>query len=176
MFTSKKIRKAFEKLFEMFDEDELEALIDNYLDEIASISPYWLAKAFNANATKLYGYRAVSHIEDGMNFYGKPLTKKKGVLLLNYVNSSIENEHLEMVNCSELWLLEDMSFAHVRCFGTLIKGDERPDAATEYRQFVRRVARKDDIFFCPDDLLCQLDNSCMIAQAMHNATNSKPKG
>ena len=25
MFTSKKIRKAFEKLFEMFDEDELEA-------------------------------------------------------------------------------------------------------------------------------------------------------
>ena len=163
MFTSKKIRKAFEKLFEMFDEDELEALIDNYLDEIA-------------NATKLYGYRAVSHIEDGLNFYGKPLTKKKGVLLLNYVNSSIENEHLQMVNCSELWLLEDMSFAHVRCFGTLIKGDERPDAATEYRQFVRRVARKDDIFFCPDDLLCQLDDSCMIAQAMHNATNSKPKG
>ena len=149
MFTSKKIRKAFEKLFEMFDEDELEALIDNYLDEIASISPYWLAKAFNANATKLYGYRAVSHIEDGMNFYGKPLTKKKGVLLLNYVNSSIENEHLQMVNCSELWLLEDMSFAHVRCFGTLIKGDERPDAATEYRQFVRRVARKDDISSAP---------------------------
>ena len=176
MFTSKKIRKAFEKLFEMFDEDELEALIDNYLDEIASISPYWLAKAFNANATKLYAYRAVSHIGDGVNFYSKSLTKKKGVLLLSYLDSSIENDHLQMVQCSELWLLEDMSFAHVQCIGTLIKGDERPDAATEYRQFVRRVARKDDIFFCPDDLLCQLDNSCMIAQAMHNATNSKPKG
>ena len=26
MFTSKKIRKAFEKLFEMFDEDDLAAL------------------------------------------------------------------------------------------------------------------------------------------------------
>ena len=80
MFTPKKIHKAFEKLFEMFDEDDLAALIDNYLEEIEGISPYWLAKAFNANATKLYGYRAVSHIEDGMNFYGKPLTKKKGVL------------------------------------------------------------------------------------------------
>ena len=111
-----------------------------------------------------------------MNFYGKPLTKKKGVLLLNYVNSSIENEHLQMVNCSELWLLEDMSFAHVQCIGTLVKGDERPDAATEYRRFVRKVKTEDDIFFSFDDLICSLDDFCMFAQAMNEATNSKPKG
>ena len=176
MFTPKNIERAFENLSELVSPDIQAALSENYHEEMEDISPRWLAKAFDAKATKLYGYRAMSRVEGGMTYYGKPLTKKKGVLLLNYVNSSIENEHLQMVNCSELWLLEDMSFAHVRCFGTLIKGDERPDAATEYRQFVRRVARKDDIFFCPDDLLCQLDDSCMIAQAMHNATNSKPKG
>lgn len=176
MFTPKKIAKAFENLFELFDEDILSALNENYHEEIDDISPFWLAKAFNANATKLCGYRAVSHIGDGVNFYGKPLTKKKGVLLLNYLDSSIENDHLQMVHTSELWLLEDMSFAHVRCIGTLIKGDERPDAATEYRQFVRRVARKDDIFFEPDDLICNLDDSCTFAQVMNKATICEPNG
>ena len=68
------------------------------------------------------------------------------------------------------------SFAHVRCVGTLIKGDERPDAATEYRKFVRRVARKDDIFFEPDDLLCHLDDSCTFAQVMNKATICEPNG
>lgn len=176
MFTPKKIRKALEKLFDLFDEDILNALHENYDEEIEDISPYWLAKAFNTNATKLYGYRAMSHIGDGVNFYGKTLTKKKAALLLRYVDNSIENDHFQMLNCSELWLLEDMSFAHVRCVATLIKGDERPDAATEYREFVRRVARKDDIFFNPDDLVCHLDDSCMIAQATSNATICKPNG
>ena len=176
MFTPKNIERAFKNLFELVSPDIQAALFENYHEEMDDISPRWLAKAFDAKATKLYGYRAMSRVEGGMTYYGKPLTKKKGVLLMSYQDDSIENNHVQMLQCSELWLLEDMSFAHVRCFGTLIKGDERPDAATEYRQFVRRVARKDDIFFCPDDLLCQLDDSCMIAQAMHNATNSKPKG
>lgn len=176
MFTPKKITKALEKLFELFDEDVLNALHENYDEEIEDISPYWLAKAFNADATKLYAYRAMTHVGDGSNFYGKTLTKKKAALLVRYVDTSIENDHFQLLNCSELWLLEDMSFAHVRCVASLIKGDERPDAATEYREFVRKVVCKDDIFFNPDDLVCHLDDCCMMAQLMNRATNSKPNG
>ena len=126
MFTPKKIAKAFEKLFELFDEDVLSALNENYHEEIDDISPFWLAKAFNANAIKLYGYRAVSHIGDGVNFYGKPLTKKKGILLLNYLDGSIENDHLQMVHTSELWLLEDMSFAQTAGTQWQRRGVRRP--------------------------------------------------
>ena len=176
MFTPKNIERAFENLSELVSPDIQAALSENYHEEMEDISPRWLAKAFNAKATKLYGYRAMSRVEGGMTYYGKPLTKKKGVLLMSYQDDSIENNHVQMLQCSELWLLEDMSFAHVQCIGTLVKGDERPDAATEYRRFVRKVKTEDDIFFSFDDLICRLDDFCMFAQAMNEATNSKPKG
>lgn len=174
MFTPKNIERAFKEIFELASPDIQAALVENYHEEMEDISPRWLAKAFNAKTTKLYGYRAMSHVEDGMTYYGKPLTKKKGVLLMSYLDNSIENDHLQMLQCSELWLLEDMSFAHVRCVGTLVKGDERPDAATEYRQFVRRVQKEDDIFFSFDDLICRLDDFCMFAQTMNEATVNEP--
>lgn len=41
MFTPKKIAKAFENLFELFDEDILSALNENYHEEIDDI---WLMK------------------------------------------------------------------------------------------------------------------------------------
>ena len=79
-----------------------------------------------------------------------------------------------MICCTELWLLEDMRFAVVRYVGTLVKGGDDADCITEYRSFVKNIEHENDVFFSPEDLICELDDACMFAQLFDEATIYEP--
>ena len=169
MFTPKKIENALIRLFDLFDADVMENLYENYDEEIEDISPRWLAKAFKEKASTVYEFRAVSRVGDGLDYSGRVLFKHRGVNLLSYLESSMENERLRMITCTELWLLEDMTFTVVQYVGTLVKGGEDADCITEYRRFVKNIKTEEDVFFTPEDLICTLDDTCMFAQLYERA-------
>ena len=82
----------------------------------------------------------------------------------------MENERLRMITCTELWLLEDMTFTVVQYVGTMVKDGGDADCVTEYRRFVKNIKSEDDVFFSPEDLICALDDTCMFAQLFNKAT------
>ena len=174
MFTPKKIENALARLFDLFDPEIMEGLYENYGEEIEDISPYWLAKAFKENACPIYEYRAICRVGDGIDYTGRVLFKNRGVRVLSYLDSSMENERLRVLSCTELWLLEDMTFAVVQYVGTMVKGRDDADCITEYRRFVSKIKTEEDVFFDPEDLIYTLDDTCMIAQLYDRATVCKP--
>ena len=121
MFTPKKIENALVKLFDLFDAEVMENLYENYDEEIEDISPKWLAKAFTENASTIPEFRMVCRAGDGIDYNGRVLFKHRGVILLAYPESIIENERMRTVTCTELWFLEDMTFAVVQYAGTMTK-------------------------------------------------------
>ncbi len=174
MFTPSKIEGALERLFDLFDADVMAELYENHGEEIEDISPKWLAKAFKEQADTVYEFRAVCRVGDGLNYHGKVLFNQRAVNLLSYLENSIENERLRMIYCTELWLLEDMTFAVVHYMGTLVKDGDDADCVTEYRSFVKNIESEDDVFFTPEDLICALDDTCMFAQVVNEATIYEP--
>ena len=69
---------------------------------------------------------------------------------------------------TELWLMEDMSFAVVRSVGMQLDM-ESEQYETCYRVFLRAVESVDDLFFSPENLLSELEEMC-IPQWEHTAT------
>lgn len=174
MFTPKDIESALISLFDLLDPEVMEMLYENFGEEIDDISPDLLAKVFKEKADTICEYRAVSRVGDGIDYHGKLLFDQRAVNLLSYLESSVENERLRMICCTELWLLEDMRFAVVRYVGTLVKGGDDADCITEYRSFVKNIEHENDVFFSPEDLICELDDTCMFAQLFNEATIYEP--
>ena len=105
-----------------------------------------------------------------IDYNGRVLFKHRGVNLLSYLENTMENERLRMITCTELWLLEDMTFTVVQYVGTMVKDGGDADCVTEYRRFVKNIKSEDDVFFSPEDLICALDDTCMFAQLFNKAT------
>lgn len=164
MFTPKKIEGALTRLFNLFDAEVMEGLYENYGEEIEDISLKLLAKACRKNATTVYEYRTVCRVSEDFDFNGRTLFKHRGVNLLSYQEAVMENGRLLLMTCTELWLLEDMTFAVVQYVGTLVKNGREADCITEYRRFVKKIKTEADVFFSPEDLICALDDICMYAQ------------
>ena len=174
MFTPKEIENALDTLFEMFDAEVMEMINENFGEEMDDISPAVLAKVFKEKADIVYEYRALCSVGDCMDYHGKELFKQRAVNLLTYVENSLEDERLHMVYGTELWLLEDMSFAVVHYHGTLVKNHDEPSCITEYRSFVSTIEDESDIFFTPEDLICELEDTCMFALLTQDAIIYEP--
>ena len=62
-----------------------------------------------------------------------------------------------------------MTFAVVHYLGTLVKGNDNADCVTEYRSHVGNIENENDIFFEPEDLICELDDTCMFGEILGKA-------
>ena len=85
--------------------------------------------------------------------------------LLTVENFTVADEHYEMDYDVELWLLEDMTFAKVCCFRTMIAEQEYLNALTEYRIVEGYVEENSDLFFTIEELLEELDCICCLAES-----------
>ena len=169
MFTPKEIENALITLFDLFDPEMIEMLYENYGEEIEDISPKCLAKEFADKADTVYEYHAVSSAGDGIDYHGKKLFHQRAVNLLSVLEKIIETERMYLIYSTELWLLKDMTFAVVHYLGTLVKGNDNADCVTEYRSHVGNIENENDIFFEPEDLICELDDTCMFAEILGKA-------
>lgn len=164
MFTEENIKNAVQSLCELFDESERWMLDDDYF-VLEGISNKCLAEALEDRMEAVYEYTAVSHTEDHLDYRGKYLFDQRAVRMIAFENYATEDDHYGMEYDSELWLLEDMSFAQVSCFRTLIEQDDYLGALTEYRTVKKKIETSDDLFFTIEELLEELDCICTLAMS-----------
>lgn len=61
---------------------------------------------------------------------------------------------------TELWMLEDMSFAVTHCIE--ISHDDGIIYESRYRTFVQKVKGREDLFFAPEKLIDTLEELCVL--------------
>lgn len=163
MFTEKNLKNAFQCLCGLYDENDRWMLEDDYFVE-EGIHNECLTKALQDRMEEVFEYKAVS---DGNNvdYRGRYLFDQRAVRIIAYENFSMEDDYYGMEYDAELWLLEDMTFAEVRCFRTMIETDGYLGAVTEYRVVQNEIESSDDLFFTIEDLLDELESICSLAMS-----------
>lgn len=169
MFNEREIRQAVERIMDMFDEEILDVMEDNFSDEM-DLSYDVLTQAIRDNIMRVLEYRAVADAGDCIDYFGKELFDQRATFILAYEDATAENNLYSVVCRTELWLLEDMTFAVVRAIITAVESGDSPSCITEYRCLVRTIEDADDIFFEPEDFICGLDDLCTIFCATKGAT------
>lgn len=162
MFTERNIKAAFRALCEMYEEEERWMLDDEFF-ALEGISNRCMVKALEERMEEVFEYKAVSEAGTHVDYRGRYLFDQRAVRIITAENFSIENYHYGMEYDAELWLLEDMSFAVVHCFRTMMAKNDRLDALTEYRVVRGTIEHGEDIFFTIEELLEELDCICSLA-------------
>ena len=91
--------------------------------------------------------------------YRVVLFDQRGCLILSDVEQMVFDE-AKTTYATELWLLEDMSFAIVHCVKMKI-GSEDTGYVTEYRAFKKPLEISEDLFFSPESLIEELESMCV---------------
>lgn len=115
----------------------------------------------------VYQYSVIGGYEKSFDYRGIELFNQRGCLILSDVEQMVFDE-AKTTYATELWLLEDMSFAIVHCVNMKI-GSEDTGYVTEYRAFKKPLEISDDLFFSPESLIEELESMC-IPQWEHEAT------
>ena len=97
--------------------------------------------------------------ERAFAYRGVELFNQRGCLILSDVEQMVFDE-AETTYATELWLLEDMSFAIVHCVKMKI-GSEDTGYVTEYRAFKKPLEISEDLFFSPESLIEELESMCV---------------
>jgi len=169
LFCEKEILQAFERIYDLFDKEIMKVMEENHSEEMDI--PYdILVQAVRDKAMTVYEYRAIADAGDCIDYYGKELFDQRATFILSYVDVSAENEQYSVEYRTELWLLEDMNFAIVHSVVTVVKSGDKYSCITEYRNFVKIIKEKEDVFFEPEDFLCELDDLCAFFAATNEAT------
>ena len=164
MFTERNIKNAFQSLCELFNEEDRWMLDEDYFAE-EGITNYCLSKALADRMEEVFEFRAVCDTEDYMDYCGRYLFEQRAVRIITYENFGMGNNHYAMEYDAELWLLEDMTFAEVHCFRTMVESNGYLGAATEYRVVRKKIEAGDDLFFTIEELLEELDCICSLAMS-----------
>ena len=167
MFTERNIKAAFKMLCEMYDEEDrwmMDASDDFFALE--GISNYCMAKALEDRMEDVFEYKAVSAARTHIDYRGRYLFDQRAVRILVVENFAMEDYHYGMEYEAELWLLEDMSFAVVHCFRTMMEEKHgNLGALTEYRIVRDTIETSEDLFFSIEELLEELDCICSLAES-----------
>ena len=95
------------------------------------------------------------------------LFDQRACLIISDVEQAVLDE-IQTTYETELWLMEDMNFAIVRCVSMLIGSDDT-GYVTEYRAFKKILKNAEDLFFSPEELIEELESMC-VPQWEHEAT------
>ncbi|MDO4515055.1 MAG: hypothetical protein Q4B72_13610 [Lachnospiraceae bacterium] len=164
VFTERNIKAAFQALCEMYEEEE-RWMMDDEIFALEGISNRCMANALKDRMEEVFEYKAVSEAGTHVDYRGRYLFDQRAVRIITVENFSMEDYHYGMEYDAELWLLEDMSFAVVHCFRTIMAKHEHLDALTEYRVINGMVECGEDLFFTIEELLEELDCICSRANS-----------
>ena len=107
----------------------------------------------------VYQYSVTGGYEKSFDYRGVELFNQRGCLIISDVEQMVFDE-AETIYATELWLLEDMSFAIVHCVKMKI-GSEDTGYVTEYRAFKKPLEISEDLFFSPESLIEELESMCV---------------
>ena len=167
LFNEKEMSKAIDWLFELYDPADYEGYDE---DEIGYAGGLYLPEVCNAlrgTAQRVHQYSVIGGYEKAFDYRGIELFDQSACLVVSDMDQ-ITMDTITTTYKTELWLLEDMSFAIVRCVAMKI-GSEDTGYKTEYRAFKKKLECRDDLFISPDDLIEELQSIC-VPQWEHEAT------
>ena len=163
MFAVEEIEKAMSRIFELFALEEVGTLLEEgyCLDNV--LEPDVLAEKFRKSASDVYLFLHSSGPEDNGIKRGKCLFDQKAAFVDTFSHERQRIGGNEIHSDHELWLLEDMTFAHVCCIRTLKLEGEQVTSVTECRTLVGFIGDQDDLFFDVESFLESLDEIALFA-------------
>lgn len=171
MFAQKDIQNALNDLFALVNPETIAMLYETYDEEIEDISLALLEKVFTNTAEKVPCWRLISTFDKDAGCFGTELFTQRGVMLLSHTDNTITSKRQCISDCSELWLLEDMTFVHIRNIREEIICSSIWHYVLEDRSIIKTIEHEDDLFFSPEELVCTLDDICMFAELKQRGPN-----
>ena len=150
MFNEVNMMKALSWLHDLYQPDDY--YDEEYCDlSIEEFPPRDLCGALRQKATMLYEYKVDSDVGTGFTYRGKELMPMRGIPIVGHVTETVEDVDGATIRYgTELWLMEDMSFAIVNCVGTMMGDPEGRYLTSEYFSFVKNVECREDLPFSPE--------------------------
>ena len=134
---------ALTKLFELFSPSDYEAFDEEEIGYAGGLCLPEVCMALKDAVQTVYQYSVTGGYEKSFDYRGVELFNQRGCLILSDVEQMVFDE-AETTYATELWLLEDMSFAIVHCVKMKI-GSEDTGYVTEYRAFKKPLEISEDI-------------------------------
>ena len=156
LFNEREMSLALAKLFELFSPSDYEAFDEEEIGYAGGLCLPEVCMALKDAVQTVYQYSVTGGYEKSFDYRGVELFNQRGCLILSDVEQMVFDE-AETTYATELWLLEDMSFAIVHCVKMKI-GSEDAGYVTEYRAFKKPLEISEDLFFSPESLIEELES------------------
>ena len=130
LFNEKEMSLALAKLFELFSPSDYEAFDEEEIGYAGGLCLPEVCMALKDAVQTVYQYSVIGGYEKSFDYRGIELFNQRGCLILSDVEQMVFDE-AKTTYATELWLLEDMSFAIVHCVKMKI-GSEDTGYVTEY--------------------------------------------
>ena len=153
------MKKALSWLIELFSPEDYSAYDEVEMKKYCGLSLEEVSMALRDTAETIYQYTVSNENEMGFNYRGKELFPQRGCLIHKEMDCGTSDFITTTYN-TELWLLENMTFAIVRCVHMVIEA-EGNCYETEYRSYVKTVEGREDLLFSPDDLISEMEEMCV---------------
>lgn len=155
MYQEKKMIDTIRYMFSMLLPDYSQEEVDH---EMGVLDMEAVTQAVRANAETVYTYKASGDYERAFAYFGSELFSKRATKLFESMNR-MDADLVLTSHVDELWLLEDMTPVVVSCM-SLTAPYEDGSYQTEYRTFKGTLDADNAMYFCPDDLIDQLQELC----------------
>ena len=145
MFNEKEMSKAIDWLFEMFSPEDYEGYDEDEIGYAGGLCLPEVCTALRGAAQTVYQYSVAGGYEKCFNYRGMELFDQRACLIISDVEQAVLDE-IKTTYETELWLMEDMNFAIVRCVSMLIGSDDT-GYVTEYRAFKKILKSAEDFLW-----------------------------
>lgn len=159
MFSEKEMSEAIDWLFELFTPEDYEGYDEEEIGYAGGLYLPEVCIALRGNAQTVYQYTANGPQDKSFHYRGKELFGQRACLMYSDMERGVYDIATTKYD-TELWLLEDMTFAIVHCV-TIIFSSEDNYYSTEYRAISKIVESRDDLFFTPESLIEELEGMCV---------------
>ena len=158
MFTTEDIKNAMNRIFELFPLEEVKELLGENCDVGEALDMDILGRKIRKRAADVEEFIYFSNREGQGTKAWKSLFGQKAAMIdmFSYEDRRVGGNIISSNH--ELWLLEDMTFAHAFCNRNQRFESEDVMSVTEYRMVIGIIRDRDDLFFDAASLFKSLDD------------------
>lgn len=159
MFKENKMIEAIRWILNLYEPSDYDAFDEEELGSDYGLCLHDIVMALRDKAETVYQFKVDSSFEMGFKYRSPELFNQRAICIYKEIESStLDNETIANYS-TELWLLEDMSFDVVRC--VFVSHDDGVTYDSEYRTIVKKLEKREDLFFPPEDLVEELEEACI---------------
>lgn len=161
MFVERKMIKALRWLFSLHEAEDFLYYDEEEMEEDGGLCLSEVCRALRENAETVYQYSVKGKDEISFSYRGKELFEMRGCFITAVTEMYVSDDDVvSSAYNTELWLLEDMSFALVRCV-RMTFGSEHCEYRTSYRSIIKRVSGRKDLICPAEELFEALAEMCV---------------